>query len=141
MLNHCEVMGRLTADPELRATQSGTPVVSFTLASDTGRKREDNSRITDFIDCVAWRQQAEFVAKYLTKGRLIVVEGKLTPRTYEDRNGAKHKVTEVHADTIHFADSRRDSDAGNNTGGDYAAPPSSGGFSELGDADDNDLPF
>ena len=104
MLNHSEIMGRLTADPELRYTQSGTAVTSFTLANDTGRKRNDGSRITNFIDCVAWRNQAEFAAKYLTKGRLIVVEGEMTPRTYDDKNGVRHKVTELNVDKIHFAD-------------------------------------
>lgn len=137
MLNHAEVMGRLTADPELRHTGSGTPVTSFTLASDTGRKRDDDSRITNFIDCVAWRRQAEFASKYLTRGRLIVVEGELVPRTYEDKNGAKHKVTEIVVNQIHFADSK-----GSAGGQDQAgAPPAGGdGFTEL-EGDDGDLPF
>lgn len=136
MLNHAEVMGRLTADPELRYTPASVPVTSFTLASDTGRKRDDGSRITHFIDCVAWRRQAEFASKYLTKGRLIVVEGELVPRTYEDKNGSKHKVTELVVNQIHFADSKNSGD-GQNTAG---AAPAAGSFTEV-EGDDGDLPF
>ena len=81
MYNHIGLQGRLTATPELRYTPSGTAITSFTLASDTGRKTKDGNRITNFIDCVAWRQQAEFACKYLTKGRLVIVDGELTSRT------------------------------------------------------------
>ena len=137
MLNHSELMGRLTADPELRYTGSGTAVTSFTLANDTGRKRGDGSRITNFIDCVAWRQQAEFAAKYLTKGRLIVVEGEMTPRTYDDKNGVRHKVTELNVDKIHFADSKNGGD--NNAAPEAPAGSSPDGFTEVGS--DEDLPF
>ena len=69
MYNHTGLQGRLTADPELRYTQQGTAITSFTLASDTGRKTKDGKKITNFIECVAWRAQAEFVCKYLSKGR------------------------------------------------------------------------
>lgn len=75
MYNHIGLQGRLTADPELRRTASGTAITSFTLASDTGRKTKDGAKITNFIDCVAWRNTAEFVCKYLNKGRLVVVGG------------------------------------------------------------------
>ena len=137
MLNHSELMGRLTADPELRYTGSGTAVTSFTLANDTGRKRGDGSRITNFIDCVAWRQQAEFAAKYLTKGRLIVVEGEMTPRTYDDKNGVRHTVTELTVDKNHFADSKN---GGDNAAADPAPASSTpDGFTEVGS--DEDLPF
>ena len=84
MYNHTGLQGRLTATPELRYTPSGTAITSFTLASDTGRKTKDGNRITNFIDCVAWRQQAEYACKYLTKGRLVIVDGELTSRTYPD---------------------------------------------------------
>lgn len=133
MLNHTEIMGRLTADPELRYTGSGTAVTSFTLANDTGRKRGDGSRITNFIDCVAWRNQAEFAAKYLAKGRLIVVEGEMTPRTYDDKNGTRHKVTELVVDRIHFADSK----GSDNSGNQQEAPASSApeGFMDVTDED------
>ena len=82
MYNHTGLQGRLTADPELRYTQQGTAITSFTLASDTGRKTKDGKKITNFIECVAWRAQAEFVCKYLSKGRLVLVEGELTSRSY-----------------------------------------------------------
>ena len=78
MYNHTGLQGRLTADPELRHTPSGVAITSFRLASDTGRKTKDGQKITNFIDCVAWRAQAEFVSKYLTKGRLVLVEGERT---------------------------------------------------------------
>ena len=137
MLNHSALMGRLTADPELRYTTSGTAVTSFTLANDTGCKRGDGSGITNFIDCVAWRNQAEFAAKYLTKGRLVVVEGKMTPRTYDDKNGVRHKVTELTIDKIHFADSK-DSE-GSGTQREPAGSSTPEGFTEIGS--DEDLPF
>ena len=79
MYNHTGLQGRLTADPELRYTQQGTAITSFTLASDTGRKTKDGKKITNFIECVAWRAQAEFVCKYLSKGRLVLVEGERYP--------------------------------------------------------------
>lgn len=85
MYNHTGLQGRLTADPELRYTQQGTAITSFTLASDTGRKTKDGKKITNFIECVAWRAQAEFVCKYLSKGRPVLVEGELTSRSYEDQ--------------------------------------------------------
>lgn len=132
MLNHTDLMGRLTRDPELRYTTSGKPVCSFTLASDTGRKREDGSRITHFIDCVAWRNTAEFAAKYLTKGRLVAVEGELETRSYE-KDGVKHKVTEVNVKKIHFADSKKE------PGDQSDADPAGDGFTEVDD--DGDLPF
>ena len=80
MYNHTGLQGRLTADPELRYTQQGTAITSFTLASDTGRKTKDGKKITNFIECVAWRAQAEFVCKYLSKGRLVLVEGAHEPQ-------------------------------------------------------------
>lgn len=132
MLNSVNLMGRLTRDPELRYTPSGTAVTSFTLANDTGRKRDDGSRITNFVDCVAWRKTAEFATKYLTKGRLIVIEGELSPRTYE-KEGQRHKVTEVNVLSIHFADSKASGAAS-----DQEQPP--GTFEEVED-DDGDLPF
>lgn len=90
MYNHTGLQGRLTADPELRHTPSGVAITSFRLASDTGRKTKDGQKITNFIDCVAWRAQAEFVSKYLTKGRLVLVEGELTSRNYQNRTYKAH---------------------------------------------------
>lgn len=144
MLNHTALQGRLTASPELRYTTQGTAITSFTLASDTGRKTKDGRRITHFIDCVAWRNQAEFAAKYLTKGRLVVVEGELSTRNYEDRDGNRRKATEITIDSIHFCDSKKDAAGQQGHGDDYPEPAGYGdegdGFTELAD-DDGDLPF
>ena len=107
MLNKIVLMGRLTRDPELRRTQSGTAVASFTLAVDRDYKPQDGERETDFIDIVAWRGTAEFVSKYFTKGRMAVVEGRLQVRDWKDMDGAKRRSTEVIADNVYFGDSKR----------------------------------
>lgn len=139
MLNSTQLMGRLTADPELRYTPSGVAITSFTLASDTGRKTADDKKITNFIDCVAWRQRAEFACKYLTKGRLVVVEGELTTRSYEDKEGNRRKATEITVSQIHFADSKKEGQ-GTAQGAPAAEyPDTPGDFVELGP--DEDLPF
>ena len=108
MLNRIIIMGRLTKDVELRHTQSGVPVASFTIACDRDFKSKDGTKETDFIDIVAWRNTADFVSKYFSKGRMAVVEGTLQTRTYE-KDGSKRKVYEVAADNIYFADSKKDS--------------------------------
>lgn len=139
MLNSTHLQGRLTADPELRYTPGGTAVASFTLASDTGRKTKDGNRITNFIDCVAWRNQAEFASKYLTKGRLIIAEGELASRSYEDRDGNRRKATELTVDQFHFCDSKKDNqNTGHAQQGDGSSVPD--GFAEV-EGDDDDLPF
>lgn len=107
MLNDSKLMGRLTADPEIRYTQNSTPVATFCLAVERDFKGPDGNRQTDFIDIVAWRRTAEFVRDYLQKGRMVVVSGRLQTRTYEDRDGKKRKATEVIAENIYFADSKR----------------------------------
>ena len=107
MYNHTGLQGRLTADPELRHTPSGVAITSFRLASDTGRKTKDGQKITNFIDCVAWRAQAEFVSKYLSKGRLVLVEGEITSRNYDDKDGNHRKATEITVDSVHFCDSKK----------------------------------
>lgn len=140
MYNHTGLQGRLTADPELRYTQQGTAITSFTLASDTGRKTKDGKKITNFIECVAWRAQAEFVCKYLSKGRLVLVEGELTNRSYEDKDGNRRKAVEITVDSVHFCDSKKD--GGQSSGSDFADPgysESSGDFAEI--EDNGDLPF
>lgn len=141
MYNHTGLQGRLTADPELRHTPSGVAITSFRLASDTGRKTKDGQKITNFIDCVAWRAQAEFVSKYLSKGRLVLVEGEITSRNYDDKDGNHRKATEITVDSVHFCDSKKD---GQSSGGDFADaggyPDSSGDFTEVDD-DGGDLPF
>ena len=158
MLNKIFLMGRLTRDPELRRTQTGPPVASFSLAVDRDFKdTATGERSTDFIDVVAWRQTAEFVSRYFTKGRMAVVEGRLQIRDWTDKEGGKRRSAEVIADQVYFGDSKRDSDgggysnAGYASGGGYAAPsapapsgygaPSGGDqFAELSD-DDGELPF
>ena len=108
MLNHITLMGRLTSDPELRYTQTGTPVASFTLAVDRDfSSRDGGDRQTDFIDIVAWRGTAEFAAKWFTKGMQVAVSGKIQTRTWEDKAGQKRKNVEVVADEVFFADSKR----------------------------------
>ena len=169
MLNKIFLQGRLVADPELRHTPNGVAVASFRLAVDRVFKdRETGERKADFISVVAWRQTAEFVSRFLTKGRMAIVEGKLQTRDYTDRDGNRRFVTEVVADNVYFGDSRRDGDNGGGyapaptggrgygapAGGGYGAPggnyPSSGGgysaapavdqFADLTD-DDGELPF
>ncbi len=159
MLNHIVIMGRLTRDPELRTTQSGVSVTSFTVAVDQ----------TDFIDCVAWRQTGEFISKYFTKGRMAVVSGRLQSRKWETKEGDKRTSWEVVVDNAYFGDSRRDSDSsrsdnyGSNYGNSYSnagnsyssnaqssyggydsgrsgAPAPSNTFVELDDGD-GELPF
>lgn len=147
MLNHIVLMGRLVRDPELRHTQSGTAVASFSLAVDRDFKdRNTGEKATDFIDIVAWRQTAEFVSRYFTKGRMAVVEGRLQIRDWTDKEGGKRRSAEVIADNVYFGDSKRDAEAS----GAYAPPPaapsggygapSGGQFSGLTD-DDGELPF
>ena len=109
MLNRIILMGRLTRDPELRHTGSGTAVASFSLAVERDfRDKTSGQKTTDFIDIVAWRQTGEFVSKYFTKGRMAVVEGRLQMRDWQDRDGNKRRSAEVVADNVYFADSRRD---------------------------------
>lgn len=107
MLNHIAIMGRLVRDPELRYTQSGTPVVNFTIAVDRDFKGQDG-READFIDCVAWRNTANFVEQFFTKGRMAVVSGRLQIRAWTDKEGHKRNVAEVVADNVYFGDSKRE---------------------------------
>ena len=126
MLNRIILMGRLTRDPELRHTQTGTPVASFSLAVDRDFKdKTTGEKSTDFIDIVAWRQTAEFVSRFFTKGRMAVVEGRLQLRDWTDRDGNKRRTAEVTAAPS----------------GGYSAPMGGGDqFAELSD-DDGELPF
>ena len=142
MLNHITIMGRLTRDPELRHTQSGTAVAGFTLAVDRDFKAEGGERETDFIDCVAWKSAAEFLSKYFGKGRMAVVSGRLQVRKWQNKEGENRYSTEVVADHIYFADSKKEESNGGNYGGynPQYAPQTGGDFEEL-DEDDGDLPF
>lgn len=132
MLNRIIIQGRLTKDPELRRTQSGTAVASATVAVDRDFKNQDGSRETDFISVVAWKGTGELLAKYFTKGRMIVVEGRLQLRDWTDNDGNKRRTAEIVADSVYFGDSKRD-------GGDAVQSEPQGGFSEVEDA--GDLPF
>ncbi len=134
MLNRIIVMGRLTRDPELRRTNSGTAVTSFSLAVDRDFKSLSGEKETDFIDVVAWRNTAEFVSKYFSKGRMAVVEGRLQLRDWTDKEGNKRRSAEIVADSVYFGDFKRD--GGDNPG--YAPAPS-GDFAEV--EADGDLPF
>ena len=108
MLNHIVLMGRLCADPELRRTNSGTPVTSLRIAVDRDFKNQSGEKETDFIDVVAWRATAEFVAKYFTKGRMAVVDGRLQIRPWTDNNGNKRTTAEVVAENVYFGDTKRE---------------------------------
>ena len=129
MLNHIVIMGRLVRDPELRRTGSGIAVASFTVAveRDFSGKDSGGQKETDFIDCVAWRQAGEFVSKYFTKGRMIVVSGRLQIRSWTDKDGNKRKSAEIVADNCYFGDSKKDAEGGGNS---YAAPSYGGGYPE-----------
>jgi single-strand DNA-binding protein len=108
MLNVCALNGRLTAEPELKHTQSDIPVTSFTLAIDRGYVKAGAERQADFIEIVCWRQTAEFVSKYFHKGQLVAVTGTIQTRSYEDKQGNKRKATEIVASQVDFAEPRRD---------------------------------
>ena len=149
MLNHIVIMGRLTRDPELRRTGSGVAVASFRVAVDRDYSPKDGSeRKTDFIDCVAWRNTGEFISKYFTKGRMIVVDGRLEMRDWTDKDGNKRTSAEIIVENAYFGDSKRDGEGGNTYGapapsyGGYSAPASSpvSDFAALDD-DDAQLPF
>ena len=111
MLNRAVMMGRLCADPELRHTQSQIPVCSFRIAVDRDYAK-DKEKETDFFDVVAWRATAEFLCKYFTKGRMVVVDGRMQPRPWTDRDGNKRVTTDSVADNAYFGDSKRDADSG-----------------------------
>lgn len=151
MLNKIILMGRLTRDPELRRTQSGTAVTSFSIACDRDFKSPSGEKETDFIDVVAWRNTAEFVSKYFAKGRMAVVEGRLQLRDWTDKEGNKRRSAEVLVSSVYFGDSKPkdgDSAGGKPKAGkddDFQLPGDFGagsdnGFADLAD-DDGDLPF
>lgn len=147
MLNKVFIQGRMCADPELRHTQTGTAVSSFTLAVERDFKdKQTGEKATDFIDVVAWRGTAEFVSRFFTKGRMAVVVGSLQIRDWTDKDGNKRRSAEVIAESVYFCDSKRDSDPLDKLADDAApvtypsAEGSNGEFSELQD-DDGELPF
>ncbi len=142
MLNHIVLQGRLSRDPELRYTQDGIAVCSFTLAVERDVASTDGRRKADFIDCVAWRGAGEFVNKYFSKGSAAVVSGRLEIKDWTDRDGGKRRSTTVKVDSIYFGESKKD---GGNAQAAAPAPvgyevPRGDQFAELPD-DDSDLPF
>ena len=134
MLNKVILMGRLTRDPEMRYTQSNTPVTSFTLAIDRDRKGPNGERQTDFIECAAFGKTAEFVKNWFAKGMMAIVVGRIQSRNWEDRNGNKRTSIEINASEILFGESKKDK----------AAPksePDSPGFDDFPELDDSSCPF
>jgi len=138
MLNRAILMGRLTADPELRHTPNDISVTSFTLAVNRSFSKQGEQKQTDFIDIVAWRSTAEFVSRYFRKGSQVVVSGKIQTRSWEDQQGNKRKAFEIVADEVFFADSKRDdSPSSRPTGTGFSVPEDD--FTPVGN--DDELPF
>lgn len=143
MLNVVVIMGRLTADPELRTTQSGISVTSFSVAVNRNYSKDGNNQ-TDFINCVAWRNNAEFISKYFAKGQMIAIKGSLQQNNYTDKDGNKRTSYDVVVDTADFCGSKNES-GGNGASARNEAPASfsnvdTGDFEEISMGDD-DLPF
>jgi single-strand DNA-binding protein len=150
MLNTAVLMGRLTADPELKTTQSNLAVTSFTLAVDRSYVKQGADRQADFINIVAWRSTADFVCKYFKKGQLVAVQGSIQSRSYTDKEGNKRIAFEIVAEKVFFAEGKRDGSANTSTFNTSAqrpeiSAPASFSSGEIGDfeeiADDDDLPF
>lgn len=135
MLNKIILMGRLTADPEIKQTQSGINTVSFSIACERDYAASGEKRQVDFINIVAWRQTAEVISKYFSKGRMIAIEGRLQTRDYTDANGNKHYLTEVVANRAYFADSKPDWQ----TKSDIKSQEQTAEYEEIDD--DEDVPF
>lgn len=148
MLNCAVIMGRLTADPELRTTPNGVSVTSFSVAVDRSYQKAGEERQTDFINVVAWRQTAEFVSRYFHKGSMIAVQGSIQTRNYEDKTGARRTAVEIVADNVSFCGSKAETGTGN-----YAVPAaapvaapapsfSTAGANDFSSADmEDELPF
>ena len=132
MLNHIVIMGRLARDPELRRTGSGVAVASFTVGVERDfADAQSGKKDVDWIECVAWRNTGEFVSKYFTKGRMIVVSGRLQIRSWTDREGNKRKSAEVVADNCYFGDSKNNNDnAPASTGNTYGNSCGGGAYSD-----------
>jgi single-strand DNA-binding protein len=150
MINMVALMGRLTYDPELRTTPSGVSVLRFQVACDRSYQKSGTERQADFIDCVAWRQTAEFISRYFHKGSMIAVEGSIQTQNYTDKNGNQRKSVEVVANNVSFCGSRNEAAAG----APAPAAPAQGGYSQPAPSyasadssdfeeivDDDDLPF
>lgn len=141
MLNHIVIMGRLTRDPELRKTQSGTSVASFTLAVDRDFTQEGGEKETDFIDCVAWKGTADFVSGYFFKGSMAVVDGRLQLRDWKDKDGNKRRSAEIVANRVYFGEGKRNTEPQNlENPGRFTMMKDDGGFTMMED-DGEELPF
>lgn len=140
MLNQIFIMGRLTRDPELRHTGSGTPVASFTVAVDRDFKTKDGEKETDFIDVVAWRNTAEFVSKHFRKGRMAIVAGRLQIRDWKDKDGNSRRNAEVIAENIYFGDSKKEDSASYGNAIPFPAAVPEQAFAEI-EEDGDTLPF
>ncbi len=150
-MNKILLIGRLTKDPELRYTQSGTAVASFTLAVNRNFTNQNGEREADFINCIAWQKAAEFVSQYFKKGQQMALEGRLQVRSYDDNNGQRRWVTEVVTEKVEFVGSKNGGNSGSNStgsgsGGGNADSGGAGSPSQLGWGeeivfDDNDIPF
>lgn len=145
MLNKIVIMGRLTRDPEYRTTGSGLSVANFSVAVDRDFPGQSGEKETDFIDCVAWRKTAEFVTKYMKKGSMVVVSGRLQIRAWTDKDGNERRTAEVVAENVYFGESKRSAEsapAAPVPAPSYQAPvtPSASDFALL-DGDDAQLPF
>lgn len=116
MINKTILMGRIVNDLEVKQTPSGVSVLSFTLAVERSFAKQGEDRESDFISCVAWRTQADFIGKYFGKGRMIALEGNLRTRTYEDKNGTKHYITEVYVDNVSFTGEPKNKAEGSSQG-------------------------
>ncbi len=147
MLNVAVLMGRLTADPELRYTPGNVPVTTFTLAVNRSYAKAGTERQTDFIDVVAWRSTAEFVTRYFSKGQLVAVDGEIHTRNYQDKQGNNRRAFEIVASNVHFAESKRDSNRHNSEFekrtefSETQAAYSSGNTQDFEEIDSDDLPF
>ena len=137
-LNKVILMGNLVADPEYKTTPSGVGVTTFRIAVGRRFAKQGDEVTADFFSIVAWRNTAEFVSKYFTKGRMAVVDGRLETRNWTDKEGNKRKAVEVVAESVYFGDSKKESSGGASYGG-YEMP-AAGGFSEINE-EDGDLPF
>lgn len=141
MINTVVLMGRLTYEPELRKTPSGVSVLRFQLAVERAYQKDNEEKQADFIDCIAWRQTAEFISRYFHKGDMIALEGTIQTSNYTDKNGANRKQVEVVANNVSFCGSKSDNSKPKGRASlDVAAPDDSRDFEEIVD-DDDDLPF
>lgn len=139
MLNRAILMGRITKSPELKNTQSGIPVIQISIAVDRDYTPKGQEKQTDFINIVAWRNTAEFIAKHFEKGQLIALAGSIQTRNYTDNQGNKRSVTEVIADQVYFCGGKKENHTSQNPVNPQG-PTDIGEFEEI-DVDDGDLPF